>query len=135
MPHKPTAPRLLLITLLLFSFIFGTGGRTSFCFMPDGAVHLEESHFSCGLDADHSPAHQQAELCRGDQGGEQCWDIMLGVDASGQQQRCPAQLTTPVMQPLGPSIVAAPAERMPFPPLPAVRSSQLHFLQSVILLI
>jgi hypothetical protein len=134
MPHKPTGPQRFLLNLLIFSFVFGMGGKTSFCFMPDGGIHLEESHFSCSLDPDHSLS-QEVELCCGDSRQGPCRDITLGVDASGQQQRCPIQLTTPVMLSLGPPIPLALTENKPLPPLPPAHSSQLHTLQTVVLLI
>lgn len=125
-----------LILFLLFSVMFGVGGRASFCMMPNGDIHMEQHHLFCDdAGGDYAPAHASGPCRAQVENQGRCLDISAGVDASGHQQRCLSRFLVPVMLPLGPVILLAATDNKPVRATIPVRSPQLLSLQSVILLI
>lgn len=98
--------------------------------MPDGDIHIEPNHFSCGVAENHSQEEQIADQSH-------CLDVSLQGVTSHHHQRSRTinQLPPLAMVPLGPpTVIAQPQQKSPRS-TPVVAQPPLQSLQSVILLI
>jgi hypothetical protein len=124
-----------IIILTLAALTFGVGGKAKLCFMPDGDVHLEQSHAHCTFAEEADPAEATALISDHCDPQGACLDVALGGDASHHHLRDIVQLAPPALVPLGPPIILALTDPNPVSPLAIVPLPQLISLQSVVLLI
>lgn len=138
MLHSLRRIRHCIIILLLTVLSFGVEGKANLCFTPDGTVHLEQNHSSCGLAGKECSATTNEFTLSNNQteGQDHCQDVTLGENASNRHHKDTVQLPVPAITSVGQPIVLTLSNKKPFIPLtPASIPPQLVSLKSIILLI